>query len=45
MIKAGKHMKRASAQRALVNEKMEKAKADRRNNVQHPDRTYTFIVD
>jgi hypothetical protein len=35
----------ARAQRALVNEKMEQAKADRRNNVPHSDRTYTLIVD
>jgi hypothetical protein len=47
IMKAGEHVKMARrAQRgALVNEKMEQAKADRRNNVKHPERTYTLIID
>jgi hypothetical protein len=46
IMKAGEHVKMARAQFSLVKEKIEQAKADRRNKVQqHSDRTYTLIID
>ncbi len=39
ILKAGEHVKMARAQHALVNEKMEQAKANRCNKVRHSDRT------
>jgi hypothetical protein len=46
-MKAGEHVKKiARAQRrALVNRKIEQAKADRQNKVPHSDRTYSLIVN
>lgn len=45
ILKAAIHVEQARAQRKLVNTKTEQARADRMNDVSHPNRTYTFIAD
>lgn len=45
IVEASIHVRMASKQREVVNEKIDKARRDSERDVHHRDRTYTFICD